>query len=177
MKSKIDDENNIHIYISLDKDDLNNVFTIEREIKMLNIVLLYSNRELNNYDAESKLGRMFYSVVKQDNIIYVRDKKSNKRFHFKFQKVMLDLNLKEWYKEILTSNFKVGDKIWRFWDELEKPLVVTYVTEIFYVIDDKWTLNKQEGSFYNLWKENSSKGGSIMDYITSRGKEVIKFGK
>ena len=90
---------------------------------------------------------------------------------------MLDLNLKEWYKEILTSNFKVGDKIWRFWDELEKPLVVTYVTEIFYVIDDKWTLNKQEGSFYNLWKENSSKGGSIMDYITSRGKEVIKFGK
>lgn len=84
MKSKIDDENNIHIYISLDKDDLINVFTTEREIKMLNIVLLYSNRELNNYDAESKLGRMFYSVVKQDNIIYVRDKRSNKRFHFKF---------------------------------------------------------------------------------------------
>ena len=84
LKEKIDDENNIHIYISLDKDDLNNVFTIEREIKMLNIVLLYSNRELNNYDAESKLGRMFYSVVKQDNIIYVRDKKGNKRFHFKF---------------------------------------------------------------------------------------------
>ena len=84
LKEKIDDENNIHIYISLDKDDLNNVFTIEREIKMLNIVLLYSNRDLNNYDAESKLGRMFYSVVKQDNIIYVRDKKGNKRFHFKF---------------------------------------------------------------------------------------------
>ena len=84
LKEKIDDENNIHIYISLDKDDLNNVFTIEREIKMLNLVLLYSNRELNNYDAESKLGRMFYSVVKQDNIIYVRDKKGNKRFHFKF---------------------------------------------------------------------------------------------
>lgn len=84
MYEKIDDENNIHIYISLDKDDLNNVFTIEREIKMLNIVLLYSNRELNNYDAESKLNRLFYSVVKQDNIIYVRDKKSNKRYHLKF---------------------------------------------------------------------------------------------
>lgn len=84
MHEKIDDENNTHIYISLDKDDLNNVFNVEREIKMLNIVLLYSNRELNNYDVENKLNRLFYSVVKQDNIIYVRDKKGNKRYHFKF---------------------------------------------------------------------------------------------
>lgn len=87
MKSKIDDENNIHYYISLDNlntEEITNLFKEDRELKMFNTVLLYSNRDLINSDAENKLNRLSFSVIKQDNKIYIRDKKSNKRFHFKY---------------------------------------------------------------------------------------------
>lgn len=87
MRGKIDDENNIHYYISLDNlnaEEITNLFKEDRELKMFNTVLLYSNRDLINSDAENKLNRLNYSVIKQDNTIYVRDKKGSKRFHFKY---------------------------------------------------------------------------------------------
>lgn len=87
MREKIDDENNVHYYISLDNlntEEITNLFKEDRELKMFNTVLLYSNRDLINSDAENKLNRLSFSVIKQDNKIYIRDKKSNKRFHFKY---------------------------------------------------------------------------------------------
>jgi len=87
MREKIDDENNVHYYISLDNlntKEIEDVFKEDRELKMFNIILLYSNRDLISSDTENKLSKLNYSVVKQGNKIYVRDKKSNKRFHFKY---------------------------------------------------------------------------------------------
>lgn len=87
MREKIDEENNVHYYISLDNlntEEITNLFKEDRDLKMFNTILLYSNRDLISSDTENKLSKLNYSVVKQGNKIYVRDKKSNKRFHFKY---------------------------------------------------------------------------------------------
>lgn len=85
MKKEIDEENNLHFTVNLDKleqDDIN--FFNEFYSKMFNNVMLLAMRDLTTYDATDVFRRLGFSLVVGEGKIYLRELKSNKRFHFKY---------------------------------------------------------------------------------------------
>lgn len=85
MQRRIDEEGNLHLSINLENitpEDItffNNIHS-----KMFNNVLQLAMRDIAIYDAVDIFKRLGFSLMTGDNKIYLRNIKTNERYHFYF---------------------------------------------------------------------------------------------